>query len=86
MGQCEFTPVGFVSLSVLSKPIFGPPHTHQRIPHSSFYFGDSSPSPNPAQYIECVREAFTAYKKLPEKMPLIVNTNGWITGMFSFSL
>lgn len=55
-GQPEFTAPGLVSLSLVSSPVVGPPHLHQRRPAAALFVGDVSPAPDPVRYLQCVRE------------------------------
>lgn len=91
VGQSEFTPAGLLSLHYLSNPILGPPFTHQQLePERSFFFGSTSPRSNPDYYLECINELIDHWKQDQEKVrdeeesewiPLIVNTQGWVSGV-----
>ena len=82
-GQCEFTLSGCVQLTIISEPIFGPPHTH--LAHSAencFFLGHLSPSDAPELYVQCVRKCAEKFAELnDESVPLIVNTMGWNQGL-----
>lgn len=60
-GQSEFTPPGLVSLTLLTRPVFGPPHMHHRQPVLSYFLGDLSPASDPLLYLRLVRELFCWY-------------------------
>lgn len=91
VGQSEFTPPGLLSLHYLTNPILGPPFTHQQLEaERSFFFGSTSPRSNPDYYLECINELIEHYKQDQAKVrdeeesewiPLIVNTQGWVSGV-----
>eukprot|EP01102_Stenamoeba_stenopodia_P007260 TRINITY_DN2023_c0_g1_i1.p1 TRINITY_DN2023_c0_g1~~TRINITY_DN2023_c0_g1_i1.p1 ORF type:complete len:765 (-),score=210.83 TRINITY_DN2023_c0_g1_i1:22-2316(-) len=85
LGQPEFTPSGFVSLTIVDKPIFGPAWSHSRVsfPQVKYYMGDVAVQSDPDFYLALTEKVFDYYKNelLPQKMPLIVNTGGWIADM-----
>lgn len=90
VGQSEFTPSGLLSLHYLTQPILGPPYTHQQIqPERSFFFGSASPRNNPDYYLECINELVDHWKRdqaavfddESEWIPLVVNTQGWVSGV-----
>ncbi|XP_062603476.1 polynucleotide 5'-hydroxyl-kinase NOL9-like [Saccostrea cucullata] len=82
IGQTEFTPPGCISLQVVNTPLLGPPFTHQNIPKICYYYGGLTATDNPNLYMECVRKCLMEYRKLEEtkesRLPLVVNTMGWI--------
>lgn len=90
-GQSEFTPAGLLSLHYLTNPILGPPYTHQQLEaERSFFFGSNTPKGDPDYFLECVYELFEHYKQDQAKViseeesewiPLVVNTQGWISGV-----
>ncbi|KAL3852579.1 hypothetical protein ACJMK2_016199 [Sinanodonta woodiana] len=81
LGQTEFTPPGCVSLHVLTKPIFGPPFSHQKQAVSCCFHGDLSPSSNPDWYLRCIWQVLQYYQQMADCVPLIVNTMGWVKGL-----
>ncbi|KAF6770059.1 hypothetical protein AHF37_11625, partial [Paragonimus kellicotti] len=86
IGQPEFTPSGLVSLTLISRPLFGPPFTHQLFPDlkpvRQCFVGCITPSTAPQFYVDCLAYVFQAYNDLPEpRPPLIVNTMGWTQGL-----
>ncbi|XP_064633023.1 polynucleotide 5'-hydroxyl-kinase NOL9-like [Lineus longissimus] len=81
VGQTEFTPPGCVAFNIISKPLLGPPFTHQRNAECMYYMGASSPGDNPSFYIDCVKKVFSVYQSMVPKIPLIINTMGWTQGM-----
>lgn len=92
VGQSEFTPSGLLSLHYLTSPVLGPPFTHQQLePERSLFFGSTSSRNNPDYYIECIFELVDHYKQdqaqvsevedEAEWIPLVVNTQGWVSGV-----
>lgn len=91
VGQSEFTPSGLLSLHYISNPILGPPYTHQQLePERCFYFGSASPRSNPDYYLACINELVDHWKHdqkqvrdddQREWIPLVVNTQGWVSGV-----
>ncbi|XP_035677701.1 polynucleotide 5'-hydroxyl-kinase NOL9-like [Branchiostoma floridae] len=78
IGQTEFTPSGFVSLTHVNTPTVGPPFTHQKTPDRCCYYGHLSPGDDPDRYVRTVRYVHQGYRG---DAPLIVNTMGWTQGM-----
>ncbi|KAI9472394.1 MAG: Pre-mRNA cleavage complex II protein Clp1-domain-containing protein [Benjaminiella poitrasii] len=87
VGQSEFTPAGLLSLHFVTQPILGPPYTHQQLESErSFFFGSTSPRHNPDYYLACVYELINHWKQSQANdnsttIPLVVNTQGWVSGM-----
>jgi polynucleotide 5'-hydroxyl-kinase GRC3/NOL9 len=90
LGQCEFTPAGFVSLSIVTRPVCGPPHTHLRAPLRAYYVGDAAATVNPTQYRNHIVQLCRVYLNLLQQhtegdggrgIPIIINTPGWIEGL-----
>ncbi|TPP62101.1 Protein grc3 [Fasciola gigantica] len=86
VGQPEFTPCGMVSLTIISRPIFGPPFTHHVTKSHNLicqcFVGTVTPSENPNFYLKCLEYVYQAYLNLPTpRPPLIVNTMGWTQGL-----
>nr|XP_039272952.1 polynucleotide 5'-hydroxyl-kinase NOL9-like [Styela clava] len=79
IGQPEFTPPGFVSVTEVSSPILGPPFTHIKSPLYSVYYGDINAAGEPDRYIESIREVFSTVQH--SGIPVVVNTMGWNRGM-----
>ncbi|RMZ54634.1 hypothetical protein APUTEX25_003012 [Auxenochlorella protothecoides] len=68
-GQPEFGPPGLVSLSLVSRPLTGPPFLHPAHPPLASYFvGDVSPASHPQRYAACVAALRAAHGALaPER-------------------
>ncbi|KAI9278871.1 hypothetical protein BDA99DRAFT_17788 [Phascolomyces articulosus] len=91
VGQSEFTPPGVVSLHIIDTPVMGPPYTHQHLsPLHSHYIGSLSSNNNPGHYLDSVSHLIHVYKtqfstmnfeKDEDRVPLIINTQGWINGL-----
>ncbi len=85
MRQC-WCNAGLVSLTLLNKPLFGPPHMHMQQPTRSHFIGDLSPQGNPLHYLSSVRSLQQWYwnhfgtNKDGDviRPPLVINTHGWI--------
>jgi hypothetical protein len=83
LGQSEFTAPGVVSLSVVEIPVFGPPYTHQRPPLIAKFIGQVSSEPDPTVYLTQLIGLYRYYERhlKPQGIPLIINTQGWVTGI-----
>ena len=47
----------------------------------SVFFGDVSPKDKPGFYIQCIYNVYETYAdKYRDKVPLIINTQGWVKG------
>ncbi|KAK6099398.1 Polynucleotide 5'-hydroxyl-kinase grc3 [Batrachochytrium dendrobatidis] len=79
-GQPGCTPNGMVSLHVINSPLLGPAFTTQRDSYRSFFIGSTAPKDDPDFFSACVLELVNVWQTELIKMPLIVNTNGWIKG------
>ena len=62
-GQPEFTAPGLVSLTLVTRPVTGPPHLHPRRPAAAFFAGDTSPAHDPARYLRHVHELHAWYAR-----------------------
>ncbi|XP_074645215.1 polynucleotide 5'-hydroxyl-kinase NOL9-like isoform X2 [Tubulanus polymorphus] len=81
VGQTEFTAPGLVSLNLITRPLLGPPFSHQLEPECCYFVGGVSPANDPSYYLKCVQRAFYKYSSLGPRVPLIVNTIGWNNGV-----
>ncbi|TNY18865.1 hypothetical protein DMC30DRAFT_448448 [Rhodotorula diobovata] len=96
LGQPEFTPSGFLSLNLLRQPILGPSFTHISLPLASRFLGSTSPASDPTAYLEAAQALIEAYAleveypldsaspgggKVVERVPLVINTQGWVKGL-----
>ncbi|RXW16599.1 hypothetical protein EST38_g9248 [Candolleomyces aberdarensis] len=70
-GQPEFTPPGLISLSLLSKPVFGPPWTHPSVSTNqsspitvkSLYLGCTTPKNEVELWLEGARALWECYRE-----------------------
>lgn len=77
---------GLVSLTLIDKPLYGPPHLHMQQPTRCHFIGDLSPQGNPVHYLSSVRSLYdwywshsgTTQQGNTVRAPLVVNTHGWI--------
>ena len=61
--NCEFTPSGLVTLSIVRAPLTGPSASHQtRLFANSLFVGTLTAQDNPEFYIECVFELIDKYR------------------------
>ncbi|GAA6063209.1 hypothetical protein JCM10212_006842 [Sporobolomyces blumeae] len=70
LGQPEFTTSGFVSLTVLRRPVFGPAFTHLTIPVAAHYLGSSSPASDPSTYVDAITSLLSTFA-LEVEFPLV---------------
>lgn len=89
-GQCEYSLGGCISLTIVSEPIFGPPHSHinhNTCTNSCYYFGHLSPSDAPNHYLHCIKKCHEDFIQYitecgkNEVVPLVINTMGWNQGL-----
>lgn len=90
VGQCEFNPPGMVGLHMIDhrSPITGPPHTRtQHQPLYASFIGDTTATLDPSAYVQGIKNCFSYFQQhLPasspaSSVPLVINTQGWITGL-----
>ncbi|KAM4703283.1 polynucleotide 5'-hydroxyl-kinase NOL9 [Rhinophrynus dorsalis] len=77
LGQTEFTPPGCVSLLNITKPVLGPPFTHQQEAQKMVFFGETTCEQDMERFVESVKYVITSYRR---EQPLIINTMGWVKG------
>ncbi|CAG9465771.1 unnamed protein product [Pedinophyceae sp. YPF-701] len=80
-GQPELTPPGCLSWTLLTEPLFGPPHLQQRRPDAAFFVGDTSPQHDPMKYVRAVAALAKHHAAVAPYAPLVINTHGWVRGM-----
>lgn len=81
-GQTEFTPPAILSLVKVTKPLLGPPFTHQQKPLKSYFYGHISPQDAPTEYISLIKQLFETYQKEYLNVgPLVINQQGWVRGL-----
>ena len=89
VGQAEFTPGGMVSVTSVSRPLLGPPHTHPVGVGSgadvlyATLMGDVTPESDPDRYMACVASVceFVHRRAAAQGVPVLVNTCGWVKGL-----
>lgn len=93
VGQSEFGLAGTVALHLFdstwredptSSPlVFGPSWSSIRHPVRSHFLGDFSPKNTPSAYVTGIADLMTTYRRdwQPLRVPLIVNTQGWVKGL-----
>jgi polynucleotide 5'-hydroxyl-kinase GRC3/NOL9 len=86
-GQPEYSPPGVISLCKITAPNLSPPFCHPTLATTegqqlrAHAIASATPAFDPAHYIECVVDLFNYYRRGPDaKLPLVVNTPGWIQG------
>lgn len=83
-GQPEFGPPGVLSLVKLDEPNLSPPFCHPKVGGQHTVRSHTVASITPASDIEhyksCVLDLITHYKLSCPKLPLVINTPGWIQG------
>ncbi|CAN6585263.1 unnamed protein product [Malus baccata var. baccata] len=93
VGQPEFSPPGFLSLTVVDEVTPDLTIPHLKTPKRCLFFGDVSSKTNPTTYLNSIFALYDYYKKeyclfnqsdRPTKkigLPLVVNTPGWVKGV-----
>ncbi|KAK3348276.1 hypothetical protein B0H65DRAFT_523069 [Neurospora tetraspora] len=86
-GQPEFGPPSVISLNKLSSPNLSPPFCHPALDSTTAQLrahtvASVTPSLDPDHFVACALDLFHTYKTNPSlnKLPLIINTPGWIQG------
>ncbi|KAL1875955.1 hypothetical protein VTK73DRAFT_9666 [Phialemonium thermophilum] len=86
-GQPEFSVPGVISLVRLTTPNLAPPFCHAYLEQGdsalirSHAIASVTPALDPDHFLECALELFDQYcETLGSKVPLIINTPGWIQG------
>ncbi|XP_062169545.1 polynucleotide 5'-hydroxyl-kinase NOL9 [Alnus glutinosa] len=92
VGQPEFTPPGFVSLTLVDKLTPDLTIPCLKTPERCFFFGDVSSKRDPTAYSNAVFTLCDYYRKdyclssknenpTKTELPLVVNTPGWVKGV-----
>lgn len=92
VGQPEFTPPGFLSLTIVDKLTPDLTIPCLKTPERSFFFGDVSSKRDPTAYLTYISTLYDHYKKEyctsnntegsnKTELPLVVNTPGWVKGV-----
>ena len=89
-GAPEVTPPGLVSLSLLDRPLLGPPAARLGAPDAPTplecrFLGDISPASDPGAYAAAVHSLQAAWggaaRPASAHTPLVINTMGWVRGL-----
>jgi hypothetical protein len=96
-GAPEVTPPGLVSLSLLARPLLGPPAARlggsdAPLPLEARFIGDTSPAADPSAYAAALAALLATWHAQPAAQqphgggagapaPLVVNTLGWVRGL-----
>ncbi|EGZ06003.1 hypothetical protein PHYSODRAFT_533258 [Phytophthora sojae] len=80
LGQSELTPSGLVALHALATPLLGPGFSHMKNPIRSFFCGNTNPGNDPLYYMKAVK-SLLRLKRQRARVPLVINTDGWIKSM-----
>ncbi|KAI6682942.1 hypothetical protein NL676_028855 [Syzygium grande] len=92
VGQPEFTPPGFLSLTIVDKLTPDLTIPCLKTPERCFFFGDVSAKRDPAAYLKCIYALYDylreGHRSLNSKedpavvgLPTVVNTPGWVKGV-----
>lgn len=82
LGQPELQPSGTISLTIISKPLLGPPFSHTQIaPFRCLFIGAASAKQDPDGYMSGLIELISVYYRDLSDLPLVVNTSGWVKGV-----
>ncbi|WVN90580.1 uncharacterized protein L203_105820 [Cryptococcus depauperatus CBS 7841] len=95
LGQGEFSCGGIAGLWIIENHLFGPPFTHPAVPMKAFYLGTYTPMACPDEYMAAIQSLLEHYRyeiqyplsssssssKITNRIPLIINTQGWIKGL-----
>jgi len=83
-GQPELNIPGYLSLSILESPLLGPNYCHSGgRPVKSIYLGDINVSNCPQRYLDIAKDLAEAVSSdcSLSRLPLLVNTMGWVRGV-----
>ncbi|KAH6929241.1 hypothetical protein HPB50_025208 [Hyalomma asiaticum] len=78
-GQCEFTPPATVSLTCITEPLLVPYNTLHSLCRA-YFLGHVSPASQPDSYCKAIRALVDYARRATPKVPLLVNTMGWVNG------
>jgi polynucleotide 5'-hydroxyl-kinase GRC3/NOL9 len=92
IGQPELAPPGMLTLSLRLRPLLHPPYWNlcddtNKSEHTiqSIYFGAVTSKVDPTRYLESIQRLIQAYRdymaQTTDRIPLIINLDGWIKGM-----
>nr|GMC69758.1 polynucleotide 5'-hydroxyl-kinase NOL9 [Ipomoea batatas] len=90
VGQTEFTPPGFLSLTIIDKIPADLTIPCLKTPERCFFFGDVSSKRDPKLYLTYACALYDHYQKkycnnsenpANAEMPIVINTPGWVKGI-----
>ncbi|KAF3437137.1 hypothetical protein FNV43_RR19890 [Rhamnella rubrinervis] len=92
VGQPEFTPPGFLSLTLVDKPTPDLAIPCLKTPDRCFFFGDVSSKRDPTAYLTYISDLYDYYRReyymsnqsgnrTKTELPLVINTPGWVKGV-----
>ncbi|PIK44355.1 hypothetical protein BSL78_18797, partial [Apostichopus japonicus] len=80
-GQSEFTPSCIISLHEVKEPLLGLPFVHQRKAAKMLFYGSNETKDDPDLYLHMLSLLHQHYQETFPSKALIVNTNGWMSGL-----
>lgn len=92
-GQPEFSPPGLLSLTICEAPILSPPYARMVVDNGAHaaacFYGHNTSKADPVSYLNSLKRLMDVYKRLVHetcdgrecKLPLIVNTEGWVKSL-----
>ncbi|XP_057324389.1 polynucleotide 5'-hydroxyl-kinase NOL9-like [Microplitis mediator] len=79
--QCEFTPAGCISMTIVRKPLLGPNFTHLQTPYHQIYMGGIDVTRCLTNYIDGIKNIIECLNRYLDKqnnpIPVVVNTMGF---------
>jgi polynucleotide 5'-hydroxyl-kinase GRC3/NOL9 len=92
VGQPELSPPGMLTLTLVEDPLLSLPHAHMKHLHlKAHFYGHVTSRNDPTAYLEMISDLVGFYRDYveksegQEKIPLVVNTDGWVKG-FGFEV
>ncbi|KRZ09628.1 Voltage-dependent calcium channel unc-36 [Trichinella zimbabwensis] len=81
LGQSEMTLPGCISLTKLDEPLYGVNLKRMNKCEICYFYGEISPSNRPKIYLQLINRLYEEYLKITEDGVLLINCNGWISGL-----
>ncbi|KRY71785.1 Polynucleotide 5'-hydroxyl-kinase NOL9, partial [Trichinella pseudospiralis] len=81
LGQNEMTLPGCISLTKLDEPLYGVNLKRMNKCEICYFYGEISPSNRPEIYLQLIGKLYEEYLKITEDGVLLINCNGWISGL-----